>query len=147
MYDKECILLSDTNTDSEKESDEFVEIQLGKDSLKVFDFENCGVLLEEWIAKKRRPKILSDAEKYPVSTSLEERFGFQFDLEQQINFHKFRNRKGGKNKKHTIECNTKWRVELRYFLRKYTDILIQARIHYFAKLYQCPAIWRTRQAK
>ena len=122
-------------------------INLGKESLKVFDFENCGVVVEEWVAKQRRPKILSDAEKYPRSISLEEKFGFEFDLQQKINLHKFRIRKGGKNKKHNIECNTKWRVELQYFLRKYTDILIQLRVHYFAKSYQCTAIWRTRQAK
>jgi len=102
--------------------------------------------LDEWV-EARQSAVMSKALKLPVEKSLEEKFGFELELQQQMSLHKYRNRKGGANKLREMQTYTVWTVDMSEFLVATEKILIKLRIHSYVDRAQRNAIWRTRDSK
>ena len=64
------LFLSEETEKQNKAGEANVTIQMGQEKLVIFDAEYCGALVEEWVEKKRRPKILTNAERYPAKETL-----------------------------------------------------------------------------
>ena len=129
------------------DSGDYVIVKLGEESIKVYDPEKCGLVVEDWIERKPTLGLLTKAWKYPRSISIKQEFDFQFDYSSKTYLCKYRNRLGGQNNNIKVETNTKWRVDLNYFLPQLENILILHRIHYFQNKFQSNAIWRAQKAQ
>ena len=62
--------------------------------------------MEEWVSAKGKTTFVETAKQYPERDSLEEKFGFKFDANSHIVFHKYRMGKGGTKMNRDIQPNT-----------------------------------------
>ena len=128
-------------------SGDFVLVKFGEETIKVHDPDKCGLVVEDWVARKTTPGLITQALKHPRSISIEQEHNFEFDYEAQIHLCKYRNRMGGQNKNIKVETNTKWLVDMNYFLPQLELILIQLRIHLFQNKFQSRAIRRAQMSR
>ena len=122
-------------------------MKLGDESIKVYDPDKCGLVVEDWIARKTQPGLLKEARKYRRTIPIEEKYGFKFDYSSKLFLCKYRNRNGGQSGKIKLETNTKWLVDLNYFLPQLESILILLRIHLYQNKLQKKAIKRAQMSE